>query len=273
LSYSHKEVSRYEWDMFVRTSPQGSIFSTSAWCSLFDIEYHIHGVYKGDELVGGVIGFIVNGGFVSGYVLTQYQGVICKELPKYTSQMSLYNKVADVLIESLDYDGITIINHPSYYDVRPFIWAGWKPLIKYTYKIRSIKEDDLSKDLRNEIKKHNNTIKLASMKDFDKLYGETFKAKGLKRPVDKDFLMRFNEEIKPVIYSNGDSMAVIMNDWNRTYYILGASEHCNSSSALLYEVFKLYESIDLCGCNVKEIGDFKAQFGGKLVSYMGVQRV
>jgi len=271
LSYSCREVSSVEWDNFIKTSPQGTIFSSTTWCNLFPDPYKIYGVYKGDELLGGIIGFLKDGFTSGGYPLTQFQGVICKHLPKYTSAMSLQQRVSNVLIDTLKYDEVTIVNHPSFYDVRPFLWAGWQPMIKYTYEIRSISLADLSKDTRSEIKLHRDTLDIRSMAEFDKPYGDTFEHKGLARPVSYEWLTKLNETLHPIIYSNGHAMAVIICDWCNAYYILGASDHQGYSSSLLYDIFQLYYSVDLCGCNVKEIGDFKAQFGGKLIPYIGVK--
>ena len=52
-----RRVQRDEWDSFVESSPQGTIFSKSIWLDLFDADYNIWGYYKNNNLLGGTANF------------------------------------------------------------------------------------------------------------------------------------------------------------------------------------------------------------------------
>lgn len=273
------------WDNLLIKSDQGSIFSSTKWCALFTDPFRAYGVYKGDELVGGIIGFEQAGKYISGnYTLTPYQGIMVKGNGlKYVAEMSLHSEIALCLIEFLErtYEGVTIINHWSYPDIRPFLWAGWKPLVKYTYVVdiddMEITQMGMDKDTRY-LSKQVVPVTVGTIKDFYELYNYTFLHKGLDAPVQVAFFEPFFSSISHELISCGESSGVMMWDDKRAYYIFGASKGDGNSTSVLWNLMndahKLgYDEIDLVGCNDQKIGAFKRGFGGKLVPYLGATNV
>ena len=269
-----------EWDDLVEHSSQGTIFSTSKWLKTVHQPYHIYGCYQG-SLIGGMANFDKPA------PLTPFQGILVRDSDmKYTSQLSLHNEIATALIP---YAPSNFYNHWTFPDVRPFKWAGWSTDIRYTFVVDLTNLpavwEELEKQTRYEINHARKTYTSWMTPDigvFDGLYSETFKRKGLERPIDSDFVNRVNWNCQAVIFCTCSldavgSMAVIIEDTKRAYYILGASGEGHTSSLTLWYAFERLakegvKEIDLVGCNNQEIGLFKRGFGGKLVSYYGVKK-
>ncbi len=267
-----KEISSDKWDELVKKSPQGTIFSTLEWCSLFDDLFKMYVVTKGDEVVGGIIGFLKDGFISGGYPFTLYQGILINEPEKYTTKMSLHNEVAKVLIQQLttDYDKVSITNHYTYPDIRPFLWNGWKPTVSYTYILKPNWEA-LEKDTRNLIRSHTKSFEECKPDKFIELYLNTFKRKNVEGYASEKWLDKFFQTFNPIMLTNGTAAVCLIYDTKRIYYIFGASEADNSSFAVMWEAFSKFKEIDLVGCNLPEIGHYKRGFGGELKTCLGIK--
>jgi len=278
------------WDDFVGESPQGTIFSTTKWMGLFPCESRIYGYFKGDSLLGGIIGKHLNSLFWSGgFDLTPFQGILVQPIDsnKESTILSLHHEVATALSEYLkrNYDSAKIYNHYTFPDIRSFIWQGWEMLpVKYTQVIDLTDLDlvwnNLEKQTRYEITRAERDgfqIEYDKLQPFAELYSQTFKRKGLIPPVDTKFLEQFYKKFKPTIITvwndSARASAVIMKDNKRAYYIFGASEGGLGATALWEALPQDRKEIDLVGCNDKLIAQFKKGFGGKLTPYYGVSRV
>lgn len=270
-----------EWDDFVEQSPQGTIFSTMKWLKLFD-HYHIYGYYKGGKLVGGMANFDEL------TPLTPFQGILVNPPPdmKYPSVCSLYNEVTEALIP---YAPKQFYNHWSFLDIRPFKWQKWDCDIRYTYVVDLTDMEALWQGLEKQTRYEINHARKSytswitpDIAAFDGLYSETFKRKGIERPIDSELLQRLSWVCNAVIFCSCSldtigSMAVMIEDNKRAYYILGASGEGHTSSLTLWYAFeKLARSgireVDMVGCNSRERGLFKRGFGGKLTPYFGVKK-
>ena len=274
---------RNEWDEFVESSPQGTIFSTTRWLRFMELPFKIYGYYHGNQLIGGMANFD------NPAPLTPFQGILVSDRPgaKYTTLLSLYNEVAKALIP---YAPKQFYNHWTFPDIRPFKWSGWGCDVRYTYVVDLTDMgrlwERLEKQTRYEIthaQKEHITWMTPDTHPFNILYSETFKRKGLERPVTEEFLDRFCFVFNAAIFctttpDDVTSMAIFIEDTKRAYYILGASDETGHTSSLtLWSAFdKLSKSgikeIDLVGCNDEQIGMFKRGFGGKLVPYYGVKK-
>lgn len=256
-----KTVEKVEWDAFVRK--YGTIFNLTSWCDLSERDYDIYGAYKGDELVGGVI--------LDGFPITPYQGVVLKDNTKYS--------VTEALIESIPQGSIT-----NYHltDIRPFLWAGYTPFIKYT-SVLDITDLDcvlkgMNKDARHEARREIDFTALGRPDDFWGLYVNMFEHKKLELPISERFFYNLWTRIPCDIYMSKYSAAVIMREGDTVYYILGASEGKNESTALLWNAIqdlsqKGFRKIDFVGVNLREIGLFKLGFGGEIKPLLGVTNV
>ena len=270
-----------EWDEFVENSQQGTIFSSMKWLRLFG-NYHIYGCYKGGILLGGMANFDEL------TPLTPYQGILVRDMPemKYANYCSLVGEVTESLIP---YAPKQFYNHWSFQDVRPFKWNGWSCDIRYTYVVDLTNLDavweGLEKQTRYEVvhaRKFYDSWITPDIDVFNILYSETFKRKGVERPVDSDLVRKLNWVCNAIVFCSCTvdtvgSMAVFIEDSKRAYYILGASGEGHTSSLTLWHAFERLakagiKEIDLVGCNSEKIGLFKRGFGGKLTPYYGVKR-
>ena len=251
------------WDKFVESSQQGTVFSTTKWLNLFDIPYKII-----EHEWGGIVGFLTPE-FTSGYILTPFQGVLVKNIDGYKEckKLSIYSKLSNYIIDEVPKG--TIYNHYTFSDIRSFIWRGWKPDIKYTFVVRP-DWDKLEKQTRYEISRYDLPIEHGDVEKLNFLYTETFKRKGMKRPVSEKFVERLCEEMNTEVYTTENSAACLIKDNKRSYYILGASDGTGESSYCLWNAIKDLKEVDLVGCNDEKIAHFKKGFGGKLVPYYGV---
>jgi len=249
---------------------------------LFDVPFSIHGYYKGDNLIGGIAGFD------SPQPLTPFQGILVQDLKdaKPPAVISVHNEVAQALMDVVPKE---FYNHYTFPDIRPFKWAGWQCDVRYTYvvNLRDLTKvwADLEKQTRydiNKLMKDSPIMAYAKdIEDFDELYEQTFKRKGLGRPVSKEFIKSLFIEMRAELllcYQERRlcSAAMIIKDNKRAYYILGASDRGSTSAYTLWRIFQGLASrsigeIDLVGANTESIALFKRGFGGKLTPYFGVK--
>ncbi len=261
-----KEVCAEEWDKFVESSEQGTIFSTSKWMRLYDAKYKFMGYYKGNNLLGGAV-------ICEPLPITQFQGILIAPVGgKYTTTMSLHQEVANALMPYLSDE---FACSPFFPDIRPFLWAGWQASVRYTY-ILNPDWNEVEKDTRWEIKNSKVEVKESTdIQFFDSLYEYTFQHKGLKRTASQELLDRLSHSIpyKMYVSSDNSSAVILIFDSKRAYYILGASTASDTSSCVLWNSVKDLKEVDLIGCNNKFIDRFKRQFGGRLFPYYSIKKI
>jgi hypothetical protein len=244
------------WDDF--NDQYGTIFSSVKWLDLIGAKYLLHAYHKGNELVGGLVD--CNSVDVK---LTPYHGIIVKDGYEYT-----------VAKEFAKLPNLNLINHYSITDVRPFLWNGYKPVLRHTYIIDKDSKPD--KDTRYEIGKAQRngiTVKEGTIDQFWDLYKETFDRKDLDLPVDHQWFKNFDKLFQPRILIAGGSGVVIMSDLHRDYYIFGASRQdaLNTGSSSLALSTAITRETDLVGCNNEQVGLFKRGFGGELKVCLGIE--
>lgn len=280
-----REITNYDlWNNFIESSWQGTIFCRTDWTSLYDGEIKIYGVFKGESLLGGIIGFEKGDEFRSGYniPITPFQGVCCllqSQNTKYTALMSVQLIVGQALADylAIKYAKVGISNYYTFPDIRPFKWSGYKEGIKYTYIHPNLQFlwDNIEKDTRWEIHQ-NEKKKIEKTEDidrFDELYGLTFKRKGMERHASSTFVKNVFKKFKPLVYMTENSGVMFIQDTKRWYYIFGASDGSGESSFCLYYALKdLNKGVDFCGANDRNIGNFKKNFGGILTPYFQVSK-
>ena len=213
--------------------------------------------------------------------LTPFQGVLVAPYNgKYVGLMSQHNEVSEALIDVLPKE---FYNHYTYPDIRPFLWKGYQVNIKYTYVVdMKIKEEmwnNLEKDTRNLIRQHEGIkITTDNRLEFAKMYTLTFLRQSIDIPVKIEALWLLFESMQPDIYTSEDAGVAIIKDSKRAYYLLGASIQPNQSAYVLWhalcdQYLKGVKEMDLVGCNSRERGAFKKQFGGRLMPYYGIKAI
>jgi hypothetical protein len=266
--YEVREIHDFPlWDKFIEESPQGTLFSSTKWCYLFMEKFRIFGCYKGNELHGGLIGFQTDNGFFSGgYPVTQFQG-FC-----YKQGLETKYAITEELLKIIPYPA-TILNSYHATDIRPMLWEGWKPIVRYTYIIREPNLANLEKDTRYDITHNDNEVRDGEIFSFYKLYEQTFKRKSLPVPVSLEWMLRFYAEFQPTIKMTDHNGTIVVNDDKRAYYIFGASDGTKSSAKIVWESIKDCPEVDFVGANSKEIALYKRGFNGVLMPYLGATNV
>lgn len=254
----------------IETPWENSIFDSPKWCSLFPDKTRTFGCFKGNELIGTITGFERNSEFISGnYPLTYAQGIVIRDK---SNELSVAKQLASFL--KSNYERITIVNY-DFTDIRPFLWEGFKPIVKYTYLVKEVK---LEKDTRYEINKATRSgieVRPGTIDEFWDTYKDTFERKNLDLPVDRVWLERFNRDIEPKVFCAGGAAVVFISDLVRDYYIFGATrqEALGTGASLLCLYTAIKRETDFVGCNVENIGLYKRGFGGELKVCLGVTNV
>lgn len=251
-------MSEAEWDEFV--TEYSTIFSTPKWLDLVGTPYQLHVFRKGNELIGGLVDCPT-----VDVKLTPYHGLIVKQ-----SEYAVAKNYAQLPL-------LNLVNHYSITDIRPFLWQGYKPIVRYTYVVSGQSPD---KDTRYEINraiKNGITVSEGTIEQFWDIYKETFNRKNLELPVDFIWFKDFNKLMNPKIYMTDGAGAVIISDKHRDYYIFAAStqgaQNTGASSLVLSTALSHSKEMDLVGCNNEQVGLFKRGFGGELKVCLGVTNV
>ena len=285
-----------EWDKFVESSPQGTIFSTSIWLKAINYCFKILCLYQDNKPVGGIAFFTDKKNIIIP-PLTRFQGILLKKNLKRREE----NKITSAIVEKLtaDFNNISISNHYNLKDIRPFIWAGFSVEVKYTYlvDISDLEElwQNMEKRTRYAIRKaERNKIvvkKEDKIAEFDRLHQFSLLNQKRKRPFNSSFLKNFYSTLKKFnkcqLYlaerKNGDlsAGAFVVWDKKRAYYLMAGADPKfrgdESPSLILWTIFsdfnkKGFKEIDLVGANIPSIEKFKRGFGGKLIHYFNVKK-
>ena len=291
------------WDGFVLNSPQGTVFSTSAWLNAASSaqggEPLIVGVWKNGRIVAGVSCVrVTRGPFkkATSPVMTPYGGIIYRPDPgKRCSESESFNMTcAEHLIKyfSERYNYVFLVHSPGFKDIRPLIWEGWNEMMRYTY-IMDITDtgrlwDLLERRVRTVIRNAESSLKLGGPIDtghFAELYTRIYRDRGLLPPVRPslvrmlldDILRTDLAEMRTVCDSKGRiiSAMVLVNEARCVYSWLSASipgENATGAFSLLFwDAVKrhsgVHEKLDMVGANIPSIAFFKKGFGGMLTPY------
>jgi hypothetical protein len=291
------------WDDFVKTSPQGTVFSTSQWLntvkSVQGGESGVVGVWKDDQLVAGVSCIHVSRGpfkKATSPVLTPYGGIIYRPDPgKRPSEAESFNmSCAEQLISyfSTRYHHVFLVHAPELKDIRPFTWAGWCEKVHYTYimDITDIERlwDLIERKVRTVIRNAESSLELGGPVDkehFTELYKRIYRDRGLNPPISPDMVSAMLQriintnlaEMRTVRDKYGQiiSAMVLVYDAQCVYaWISGSIPGENASGAfslLFWDAVKRHSGIrdrfDMVGANIPTISFFKKRFAGTLTPY------
>ena len=294
------------WDLLVRESPQGTIFSESLWLQAMRRPFRVFGCWKGEELAGGIA--VVEDSSrprsTSGIPpFTPFLGILVRDAAgmRDTTRESRDREVSFALIRHLhqEYDHLTVPLHYTYRDVRPFYWETfgqpreYVATIRYTYVVdlRDLEatwsrfDDNTRFEVRKAEKRGSSVGASDDICAFEQMYRRTFERQGIDAEDEARQMRCLYDALKPAgraqifLAHNAEgavtSGAVAVWDAKRAYYLLGASEPAyrndGSASLTLWRMFQSVAArlpeIDLVGCNSPRRGAFKAGFGGLLQPY------
>jgi len=135
------------WERLVSESPDGSVYALPAYldalCSAAGGNFELLGVFRGEELVGGLPLYLRNGSggtWVGPRLLLYYLGPVLRASEtRYPSQRT--SRQLDVLgamtkaLAERGLDAMTFKCRHTVADVRPFLAAGWKAWPSYSYLV------------------------------------------------------------------------------------------------------------------------------------------
>ncbi|MFH1007682.1 MAG: GNAT family N-acetyltransferase [Candidatus Latescibacterota bacterium] len=297
------------WDTFVRTSPEGTIFSASAWLdaaseALGGTPVRM-GCYRGDELVGGY-----------GLLRIQRMGLRKATTPALTpcggflfappsanrapKEEGKRNAIADELIARLEQDfHYTMLRHaPALGDIRAFSWAGWHIDVRYTYVVPL---QDMEKTWSNcerrtvyDIAKARKLgITVAESEDFAsflELHHRSFARQKIAPPLARDRMRNFCEQVCARALSRlfvardasgrPISAVIVVMGFDTAYdWVAGADPDYHATGAtslliwrILEELSKTHAYFDFSGANLPSISKFKRGFGGELKPYFVTEK-
>ena len=252
-----------EWDIFVKSSKNGTIFSYSKYLEALKIRYGCYFILKNNEKRAALS--VIESKNGTNAVLDDlviYNGLIFgpgnKEQNEAQRNSEKY-RITEFAATQLAtiYKSVKISLHPSIYDLRPFLWYNYgKDLPKYKSNVRYTSYLDISdfsrkhdldsilcyqsastarrQEIRYGIRENVNTEELFSPDLFVFFYQMTMKKSG--EEVSSNKLNRIVCLMEEIIYNKmgkmyiaktqtGDigSLAFFVNDQYRSYYLFGAN--------------------------------------------------
>ena len=304
------EEEKDDWDDFVESSEQGCIFSSSLWLDTLHLPWKAYcfGTDKKDIRAAILLIFDETGRSVFPD-FTPFFSVLLGTINKTTrsGKEEAIIKNLPPIIEVINRRSkrICIACHPSFIDLRPFLWSTfleknpYNTSVKYTYIINSVDDGEdfyekLDKNIRYCIRKGHEhsffTIKNEKFDEFIELYIHTFKRQGFNvSETTLNLIRRIYEDICLTgngclyIAEKGNTfLSACMFIWDKktSYYLFGANSEegrkSNVGHALLWDTIKMQLekglAVDFAGCNSPDRARFKRRYGGVLTPYYLIQR-
>lgn len=151
-----EDKSYSEWDAFVESHPNGTIFHTSHWLKIISQDIEIYVERECSKIAYGIALISTKKMGVKGFhvpPLTQYFGPLTSTANGLTNEHYQVLQILTSLPKSNHYDFKLTSGHHS---PLPFYWSGFQCLITITYKIDSGLDDywkNMNKNKKRELKK------------------------------------------------------------------------------------------------------------------------
>jgi hypothetical protein len=305
ISPTHYE----EWDAFVSTSLQGTVYHLSAWkramAGSSSGTMRLLGCFEGERLVGGCtltekrqLGYRA----ALNALTTHYAGFLLPpcESTKVSDVFSREHSILSTFAEffTRHYHQIHLFNSPGLRDMRLFIGAGWKVSPCYTYVMELGDEERLWEALEGSVRR---SIRKAEQERFEirtsadagqmvEIVSATFARRALHGLLAEPLVRALcvGSELTPhrfalSAWTGQGTMAsaiVALLDSRSAYYALAATraEYLNSGvhSLLIWELLKhlgkKVRRFDFLGANIPSIARFKEGFNPKLETYFSVEK-
>lgn len=292
------------WDEFVASSPQGTLYHTSAWKRVMDAAYTpaarllLIGCFDRHSLAGGCAALERERfGRLTAVtpLVTPYAGFVL-EAPlgeKLSDQVSRESEVLGALADWMArrYPYQSLVNPPHLDDMRPLVRAGYRLVPRFTYhlNIKLPPEEIFARfdgSVRRQIRKaERENFEISDNLEADRafaLFEATFKRQGEDCPVPRNAFMdiitgehlRDHREI--ICARAGERLAsfLVLLKFQRTLYYAVASTDSEFlptgvNSLLIWEAVKVFgcrewNILDFVGANIPSIARFKEGFNPKL---------
>lgn len=294
------------WDAGVEASPQGTIFSTSAFLRSLNAPFRLFTVASGQEPVAQLSVVEDSDGNAVRYPYTPYQGILflktgqTQQRQRILDEFRITEFVVDRLVER--YRKVDMAMCWSFEDLRPFLWfnhhqpaagqfiatpryTGLLDLATldahaYQAAIRSSRRQELKKAAGCTVEEHRDVGK------FMRLYESTFARQGialdettrtLVADIATESLAQGYGRLSSCSTAEGiAAMSLFLYDSKRAYYMFAANEPAlrNTGAATRLMVDNILEAkrrgmkeLDFVGVNSPDRGDYKLSFNPELKLY------
>jgi hypothetical protein len=259
------------WDALVDASPQGHVFSKSAFIKSLGTphNYYLVTTPQGEVLAGVVILQEGNRMARAPFAFTPHQGILfANSVAQQPSQkrLTVEFRITNFMIEALldVYPNFSMALSPYFKDLRPFLWHNYglegKPKFEVKYRYTGhvhLQNFELTEFLttvrtvrRQEYKKSQVQIQQSDdLQLFLSLYQQTFERQGLiidattlglvQRICEQSIAHGYGYLSAAVLDDRTASMAFFVYDSRCSYYLFGANDpgmrEANASSKLLLD--------------------------------------
>jgi hypothetical protein len=299
------------WCAVLGRSAQGSVYGRpeylAALCDATGASYRIIGVFLNDQLVGGVPLYERRqraGNIVANRTLLYYNGIVL-DLParKFhsdaTAQLQSVLAVLEQCVADAGYAHVTLHNHGSLTDVRPFIARGWQSSLSYTYVVSltdmTQQWERVDQNLRRLIRRcEREGVSYREDTDFDalfRLHWQTHRRKGAPLYLSEAAFRRFFERVQGcglarlghAVFEDKviASQLMLTGSYPISHTICaGADEdhlRLGASAFLRWHAFLAlhrdgFVANDLTDASLNPVTRFKSQLGGDLTPTLSVNR-
>jgi hypothetical protein len=234
-----------EWDAFVDSSPQGSIYCKSWWLQAVAPDtWQILMVTKGGSILAGlplVLAHVRGETEVRMPQLTQTLGPLFTQLrgEKYAARLTAEIELTRRLIDAIPACRRMSLRTPyTFTNWLPFYWAGWSQTTRYTYVLENLTDleqvwEGMESNTRGKIRKAEKAgIRISEIDDVDAFLAVsrmTFERQGMRLPYSMDLVLRLDAACRA-------------HDARRIYLAKDAEDRIHSA---LYVVFDASGMINL----------------------------
>lgn len=268
------------WDRFVESSPQGSIFSTSAFLGAVGYNVDAYYVKKGTQTIAAFVCVVDNDNIIQAPHVVHSGIMFWGWGDKNIAQInSAQFEVTEFIVAEITklYNDICFNLHPAIIDIRPFLWHNYHDEgrrfvvdIRYTsYLIPCYAESSNSR--QQAIREASSIIAQVKKGDIDclaTLYQSKFGNSPLnimKALGDKLHIYQYENDMLAVgIHSNIAYMLWQVGKEYATALLIHAMQQIQRKD---YSILKF----DLEGINSPKRGAFKLSFGGSITPYYQVK--
>ena len=306
-----READLDAWCALLGRSPQGGAYARpeylAALCEATGASYRIIGVFLNDQLVGGVPLFERRqrtGTIVANRTLLYYNGIVL-DLPSRkfhsdeTAQMQSVLAELERSLATRGYAHVTLHNHASLTDLRPFLARGWQSSLSYTYVVSltdmTKQWERVDQNLKRLIRRcERDGASYREDADFDalfRLHWQTHRRKGAPLYLPEAAFRRFFERVHAcglarlghAVFDDRvvASQLMLVGPYRGSHTVCaGADEDYLKSGASAFLRWNAmlalhrdgYSANDLTDASLNPVTRFKSQLGGDLTPTLSVGR-
>jgi len=299
------------WRAVLARSPQGGVYGLpeylAALCEATGARYRIIGVFLNDQLVGGAPLYERReraGTVVANRTLLYYNGIVLDLPPRKfhsdrTAQMQSVLAALERSLAGRGYAHVSLHNHASLTDLRPFLARGWYSSLSYTYVVSladmAQQWERVDQNLKRLIRRcERDGVTYREDTDFDalfRLHWQTHQRKGAPLYLPEAAFRRFFERVHAcglarlghavfhdkvvasqlMLVGPHPVSHTVCAGADEDYLRLGASA-CLRWHAFLSLHRDGYAANDLTDASLNPVTRFKSQFGGDLIPTFSIAR-